>query len=165
MKKIINKKIMLGFFVFGLFLINTNNSSAHTTYTYHNEGINYVQQYVAVVPTHNYDVNALPMCDSTYRLICPYNVYCRNINGMTAFACPANYANQPSNTNYNYNNNNNYSNNNSYIYSNNTGYINYSNQNYTFTNAYYTNPAYRPHYEIVPTYNQANNYYHAYYSY
>lgn len=158
MKKIITKKIMLYFFVFGLFLINTNNAGA--------------QVYVS-----GPEINNLPLCDSTYRINCPYNVRCRNINGMIAFACPAAYANQPANTNYinNYVNNSdtNYHN---YNYSN----INYSNNNYNnvaynvrtnynFVNspvyyengAYYTNPVVRPYYDLATTY--SNNYDHNYY--
>lgn len=181
MKKIFNKKINLALFVFGLFFTNTNVSSAQV-YVNTNQ-----YNYVIPVTVTGPEVNNLPFCDSTYRLNCPYNLRCRNINGMIAYACPAAYVNQPAsyynnanNANYNYNN---YSdtNYNNYV---NTGYINYSNQNsyvynnynnvtsnYKFVNspvyfengAYYTNPIQRPYYNINPTHNQTGSYY--YYSY
>lgn len=152
---------MMSLFVFGLFLVNTNNSNAQV-YTNTNQ-YNYIIPSTVVGP----EINNLPLCDSTYKLNCPFNVRCRNINGMIAFACPAAYANQPVNTNYSTNNNynNSYYNNHNY---NNTYQIHST--NYKFVNspvyyqngAYYTNPVIRPSYDIVPTYNQADNYYYSY---
>lgn len=152
MKKLINKIIVSSFFVLSLFLINTNNVSAKVTTN------NYTQS-VSVSPLPTYNDDNLPMCDSTYRLYCPFDVRCRNINGMIAFACPAAYANQPVNTNYS--NNNNY--NNSYVNSNYYNNQNYNNYAYnTSNNAYYTNPVQHPYYDLAPTYNQADNYYYSY---
>lgn len=162
MKKIFNKKIMISLFVFGLFLANTNNSNAQVYVT--------TNQYNYIIPSTiaGPEINNLPLCDSTYKLNCPFNVRCRNINGMIAFACPASYANQPVNNYYSnndhnnsYYNNHNYNNNNNY---NNTYQIHST--NYKFVNspvyyengAYYTNPVIRPSYDIAPTYNQANYY-------
>ena len=162
------KKIILSISLFGFIFISINNAGA--------------QAYVS-----GPEINNLPLCDSTYRLNCPYNVRCRNINGMIAFACPAAYANQPINNNYyneytSYVNNTNYTNNSNYY--NNTSYINYNDTNHNNINydiyargksrfvnnpvyfengAYYTNPVQRPSYEISATYNQSNNYTH--YSY
>lgn len=147
------KKIILSISLFGFIFININNAGA--------------QVYV-----NGPEINNLPLCDSTYRLNCPYNVRCRNINGMIAFACPAAYANQPLNNNFNTNYPNNYVNNNSnvnynyssinYFNNNNVGYNVTTNYNFVnspvyFENgAYYTNPVVRPYYDLVTT---NNNYY------
>ncbi len=147
MKKIFNKKISLFFFAFVLLLININSASAKV-YVSSNK-----YNYVIPVTIAGPEVNNLPLCDSTYKLYCPYDVRCRNINGMIAFACPAAYANQPVNTNYN----------NSSINSNYYNNQNYNNYAYnTSNNAYYTNPVQHPYYDLAPTYNQADNYYYSY---
>jgi hypothetical protein len=177
MKKIFKKKLILGLFVFSSFLINTNSASAKVATSNNYNNVNNYTQSVSqnVYVVSGPELNNLPLCDSTYKLNCPYNVRCRNINGMIAFACPAAFANQPLNTNYTNSYSNNYGNN--YNSNNNSNYdntfINYdynSNSNYKFVNspvyfengAYYTNPVQNPYYDITPTYNQASNFYYSY---